>query len=709
MNRSMRDHVAMAALLALGGCGDWFGKDACKAGEQSCDGKQILNCTADLTTGETKWQRFGSCGITGPNLVCSLVDGLAECVPDPGMDSGVGVGAEAGAVKPATGGGGTAFEQTAAADGGVVAVEQVEWARLDVERAEDGTGYAITDVSSASLSFVPVSPVAGEVAAVAYEGTRPVDATMVAFQGSTRATSVWLRAPGVTRVALIASSGAILAERTRAQPSPASVTKVASIRQSLSVALPATLNVFDGGKNLGLIAAGGNVPTMTVVPTEEMLHLVADALNRLPPLAASTVTNVAFTSDNVSFTDLVKQLSETEQLETEAGSTITVRAGEPSAGGTPTDAQVPFPSSWFSTRARTSLTAMGQMIVVNVSPEMMAQYRADPSQLTLDLLRTVAAMFVRMTQPRSLFGDRFQFPDNFPPDVAALLRERVAPLLLPLETFTAAWEQLHNVAVQAKLADPYLPLVGNVPDDQALERGVAAGLGVQGAGADFAEFVARASVPERWNPSPCPDIRGKPLDQVPPRRLVHLSKLETVWGLGYLTTEALRACVGDLDQGEAGSGIRVHTTDAGVLTFDSDVLGSKAPFLNDEVHLTFFGRRQDGTQATMDAAYRGQPGVFRLVPSNQRPDPRLGAGFYLTNPKTDARSQASGGVLLVTRASKERFEAHALMVYQSTNFLGFDLATNVWPLITARYDVPEDQQELADDLDFTSDTDLDVD
>lgn len=706
---------AMTAVSCLcGGC-DWFGGGVCKDGQQSCRGKQIVTCVVDTMSGQTKWQPFGSCSLAGPALTCQAADGIAECV----LESSVDAGLDASGRPGEAGGGSLTFASPG--DNLKVPRAELEWLRLEVQRAPDGQ-YSIGDVKSLYLSITMASPQTGEVAAVAYgERGQKLDATIVPFFNESPVTSVWLRAAGVTRVALVDTGERVLAEVMRA---PATAPKasvkgdsLARVTQSLEGDLPPTLAVMRPGEQLPGRSRGEIVPLVLTTPTPEMLGLVGGALNRLTPLGASVLTKVAFTTD---MAPLSAYMDAAALQEAAAAGTWTLDAGaavstEADAGdltsrtsvsGAATGAGDPWALSSLPT------LLVGGVLVINVSEPMMARYRADPPALHLDVSRQLGRLFMRLGSQGK--GGGGSFAEDFPSEIAALLKQRVAPFLGAREGFAGAWASLHNAFVQPGLAQPYLG-VERSSDAEALAAGFAAAPGARDAESDFAEYVARLLVREKWRPAPCEMLRRGPLESQTAKDLVHLAKIEVVWGLGILSREEMLACTGEFQISAETQGIVAFNALGEPLKFTRDVLGSHSPYYHGEMHVSLTATRPHpgpdgglpepdpdpasvadpetlkGMQAVFDVGFRGVPGLFRLSPVSKRKDPELGAGFYITDPRTYEKQGAAGGLLLVTRVDETRIEAHALsVVMQKSDSSELEF----WPLITARYDVPPEDREL---------------
>jgi hypothetical protein len=706
---------AFTVLASLSGGCSWFGGGVCKDGQQSCRGKQIVTCMVDTMTGETKWQPLGTCSLAGPTLTCQAVDGIAECVLESSLDAGVGApGAPDGAAV-----GSRAFASPG--DSLKVPTAELEWLRLEVHRAPNGQ-YRIDDVKSSYMSVTMASPMTGEVAAVAYgEQGQKLDATIVPVFNEAPVSSVWLRAAGVTRVALVDAGEHVLAEVMRA---PASAPKAGVIMHALEGELPPTLNIMKAEDQLPGRSEGEIVPLVATAPTPEMLALLGGALKRPTPLGASVLTNVAFTTEMGRLSAYMDAASAQEEAAAgewipDAGAAIAAAAD---AGGPRGRTSVdPFRDEAVSgadagaggeSSATSTLPTLlvGGVLVINVSEPMMARYRADPPTMHLHVLRQLGRLFMRLS---SQSKDGAPFPDDFPPEIAALLKQRVLPFLGLRESFAGAWASLHNAFVEPGLAKPYSETVV-YSDADALAAGFAAAPGARDGESDFAEYVARLLVREQWRPAPCEVLRSGPLESRRPRDFVHLAKIEVVWGLGILSREEMLTCTGEFELAAETQGIVAFNARGEPLKFTRDVLGSHSPYYHGEVHVSLAATLPQpgpdgglpaaepdpaivgdpealkGMQAVLDVGFRGAPGLFRLSPVSKRKDPEIGAGLYITDPRTYEKRVAAGGLLLVTRVDETRIEAHALSVVMQRPD---SIVPEFWPLVTARYDVPPEDRE----------------
>jgi len=695
----MRLQHKVWCLLLLSGCESWFGKNECTEGEQRCDGNTILTCSAKLTgtVGNTQtkseWTRTSSCSVQHEGLICHAEDGFAACISPSRLDAGLLAQADAQSSEG----------QTPYADpykGSVVA-----WARVDVTASDDGS-VKIASTKSALLSVSPPSASQGHVAAVSYgSDNKPVSAALLSLSNQVPSTT-WVRTAGATRISIVAPDGRVLDSRALVDgptAAPKSHGELAQVSQSLTAELPPTLEVVEAGSRLPP-ADGNRLGGLVSVPaTPELLGYVGEALRGLPPFAASAFTKVAFVASPLRATELGaynrRDAGVASQIELADEGVF-----EPDGGAPPAAADAAPPIVVSGPAARSAHVAANQQAVlyVDASPSSLADYARDPKVLALELAGEVASLLVRLTaSPRELAfaGLQSAFPKDYPAPIAALIKERMSPLLLPSESLVDVWQGLHEIGVRAELASPYVG--GALSDETAVQHGFASGVGAQGAAEDFVEYVARANVPEVWASSPCPALRDTSLDELDPKLFLHLAKLEVVWGLGLLSGARLKSCVGTRALEPGPSGIVVHGPARERTAFDQNVLAQKEPFYHGQTQVALTADQgvegQEIAAAFTMSTAGAVVGLFRLTSVSDREDPEVGAGFYFSKASTYERTEAKAGLLLITRVDAQQIAGHALMVLQGVKKGKMPFAgTTVMPFITARYDVPQDEVSTAD-------------
>lgn len=706
----MRLQHKVWCLLALSACDSWFGKNECTEGEQRCDGSTLSTCAAKLTGSAAstqavyEWRKTASCSIQ--NLVCYAEDGFAACVEPGTLDSGLA--GDATMPAPPQGPPGTDSVFSDAPRG-----PEVAWTRVEVAAVEGAARVIRT--SAARLSYAPPAPTQGNVAAVSFGADHlPISAAQVSVIDQVPA-SAWVRTEGAAYVSVIAPDGK---ELDRYQLRPGAVAKsqpssVASVKHALVPDLPPTLEVTPAGQTLPPLSLDDHAKYVSTTPPDEVLAAVIAGLRRLPPFAASVLTQVAFIGGPVQ----ARSRDASGSME-EAGVAPIVLTGEEEsldAGTIMASDAAAASTSWPAGFGVSHVVANQQAILyVSVSPESVEDYVREPNILAAEIVSEVAGLFMRFMsrEPVSndsiLAGTRWAFPKDYPEHVATLLQQRVTPMLLQNESLVEAWAGLHELCMRAELADPYRgrPLFS---DAEAVERGFASAVGAVGPADDLAQYAALVTVPELWSHSPCPGLQGATLEQLTPRQAVHLAKLETVWGIGLVSGARLKNCVGMrlLEPGPAG--IVTQSGSGDRTLFADEVVGQQEPYYHGQVQVSLTAEftpplegdaglpvdgglgREIAAQFTASTA-GATTGLFRLTSISNRDDPEVGAGFYFSKPSTYERTEATAGLLLITRADAEMIAGHALMVQQGVKkgkspFFG----TTVMPLITARYDVPEDE------------------
>ncbi|MDB4987416.1 MAG: hypothetical protein JWN04_2594 [Myxococcaceae bacterium] len=700
----MRQAWCAMGLCVLAGC-SWFGKSQCSEGTQRCEGNAIATCAANVSSSTTTgnapvyaWRKTSSCSVEDRGLVCHEEDGFAACVAASLIDGGV----------PSAGHGGDAAVAASMLPifSDALRSAPAAWTRVDVAASANGVAH-IAQTSSALLAYAPATPTQGQVAAVSYDvDDHPVSAALVSLRGAGSA-SAWVRSDSATKIRLVAPDGGVVDTVSLAAvatpKSAASTTSAAGltrITSALSTDLPATMNITPPGQVLPPLSLWGGEDTLISVPaTPEMVGFVADALQRLPPFAASILTGVAFTDNAVH----AIELGTFDHISDGGATEIALASGEDDAGVSggllTADAAIARPPSWLPMATHAAVNQQA-MLYIDASPSALEDYRRQPAELAVEIIRQVASVFVSMTtRPlvEEVVGQHFAFPQDYPADIQALLEERVSPLLMPGESFTDVWAGLHNIGVQGQLAEPYNAAL-TLPDAVALQGGFATGVGVQGPAEDFAEYAAYASVPELWNASPCPTLQVATLDTLDPKMFVHAAKLEVLWGLGLLSGARLQSCFGDLITQPNPAGIVVHDATGARDVFDQAVYGAQEPLYHGQTQVALTANQGAAGQelsASFAVSATGlTTGLFRLTSVGHRPNPEVGAGFYFEKPKTYQRMEASAGLMLVTHADDQQIEGHALLVQQGLPLFATPLAgTPVLPAITAHYEFPNDDSK----------------
>jgi hypothetical protein len=289
-----------------------------------------------------------------------------------------------------------------------------------------------------------------------------------------------------------------------------------------------------------------------------------------------------------------------------------------------------------------------------------------------------------------------KLPRDFPIWLEPYLVNHYAQLLNAGESPASAWESLHQVAVEAGLAWPYLTAFGAAPssNEEAVEGGLASTEGWSGAEEDLVDYMERAAVPEGWSFGPCAALRAAPLDELSPPLLVHAAKLLALYGLGLLERGALTACVdvlrvGSSDERKQGALI-FYKPDAERLILTEELEGIRQPYFSGEVQLSWKAQRSYLT-ASLSVGYRSlRPTVMRLqaVAGNEGRDFRSGedsgAVLAFTNPDGYQTSVVLGGLLVVTDVQRDALKAYALMAVLKEPIAG----TKIFPLVSAQVTKP---------------------
>jgi hypothetical protein len=639
----------------------------CKEGAMSCDGDFVRVCMVDESkepTNEgtaTKWVRQQACDddpVLGART-CGLVGVVAMCVGE-------------------------------SDDGAVLDPEQhgtssSDWLRVDV--VDEVEGLRIADSSAATLEGAPASATAGIVAAVAYAGDRPVDAALVPLAGTSGRSSVWLRAASVTRVALVDPD-----EQVVDQVSVAAGHDVGTVSNGLGAKqaallsdLPPTLRVLEP-KDVAELPAELRAARCVPAPSSAArLELVGRALNRLELVAASALTELAF----------VRQEDRADQ-----------NAGTGDAGAVETGIGADGGGSVRPEPPRTLLD--GTRLYIDVSPTREEDYTDGPEigELELDLIRNVALSYSRIASlaaaPNGQHG-RYQTPAaDYPAWIVDLVKARLSPMVPIGGTFVSSWRALHESGVQVGIARAYADVDAGVglalTDEQAVREGFASAPGSAGPETDFAEYLARTVIFERWVDGPCNELHDERLEELAARLMVPLAKLDVLWGLGLVSHVQRAKCIGTAAEAPSSAGIRLHKATSETITIAEEPQGIRLVLSQGETHVS--GTASRGKQsAVFDLMYRrALPGVIRMqrgagVVLGDKGDPH-GATFSLTDQEAVDFAPSLGGLLVMQEVTRDRIVGHALMVTLGRPMFG----ATVLPLVTFRFDQP-----------FWSDTPIDVD
>jgi hypothetical protein len=661
--------LALALLGQLLSSCEWFeSARVCNEGAMSCDGDFVRVCVVDEgkeSTNQgtaTKWVRQQACDddpVLGART-CGLVGVVAMCVAQ----------SEDGAVL------GPDEQGTSASD----------WLRVDV--ADEGEGLRIAGTSAATLEGVPASATAGVVAAVAYAGSKPVDAALVPIAGTSGRSSVWLRATSATRVALVDPDEQIVDQMSVAAGHDLGIASdgLAAKQHALLSDLPPTLRVLEPEDVAGLPPALLDAQCVPAPSSAARLEFVGRALNRLELVAASAFTELAF----------VTQEDRADQ-DAGAGDAGTMDAGIAAGDG----------GSGRSEPPRTLLD--GTRLYVDVSPAREEDYMDGPEigELDLDLIRSVALSYSRIASlaaaPNGPQHGRYQTPAaEYPAWIVDLVKARPSPMVPIGGTFVSSWRALHESGVQVGIARAYADADAGVglvlTDEQAVRDGFASAAGSAGSETDFAEYLARTVIFERWVDGPCNELHDARLEQLAARLMVPLAKLDVLWGLGLISHAQRATCIGTAAAAPNSAGFRLHKATSETITIAEEPQGIKLVLSQGETHVS--GTASRGKQsAVFDLMYRrGLPGVIRMqrgagVVLGDKGD-QHGATFSLTDQEAVDFAPSLGGLLVMQEVTRDRISGHALMVTLGRPMFG----ATVLPLVTFRFDQP-----------FWSDTPVDVD
>jgi hypothetical protein len=449
--------------------------------------------------------------------------------------------------------------------------------------------------------------------------------------------------------------------------------------------LPPTLRVLEPEDVAGLPPVLQDAHCIPVPSSAARLELVGRALSRLEVVAASALTELAFVTR-----DLADQ-------DAGAGAARTLDAGADADGGSAVRAEVP----------RTVLD--GTRLYVDVSPAREEDYADGPEigELGLDLIRSVALSYSRIASlaaaPNGQHNSRYQTPAaEYPAWIVDLVQARLSPMVPIGGTFASSWRALHESGVQAGIARAYADADAGVglvlTDEQAVREGFASAAGSADPEADFAEYLARTVIFERWVDGPCTEMRDERLEHLAARLMVPLAKVDVLWGLGLISRAQRAACIGTAAAAPSSVGFRLHKATSETIAIVDEPQGIRLVLSQGETHVSGTASRAKQS-AVFDLMYRSSlPGVIRLqrgagVVLGDKGD-RHGATFSLTDQEAVDFAPSLGGLLVMQEVTRERVVGHALMVTLGRPMFG----ASVLPLVTFRFDQP-----------FWSDTPVDVD
>jgi hypothetical protein len=653
----------------------------------SCDGDRIRTCVPDpySTSGvATKWQVIQTCAddpVLGP-LTCGADMGAPRCVRQ-------------------------AADGTQATDDTIVGEERAVWLQVGVLMSDGSASLDAVEIHT--LDGMPASAAAGPYAVVAYADTSIVDAALVPAMAE-GSTAVFVKGEDVSRVELIDPKGGVVARKDvdGVSTKRGSLTS-ASRRALIGYQLPPTLRqVFPVDRELPLAKEAQDHLLRLIEPTNEMLELVGEPLLRHRLGAITAITSVAFVAGPV-------------PKESPAGQSADTGRNPVAA------ARLQRGDETFSAIRRTRTYLSGTVLVVDMSEDFLAEYRASQEArlaLALEMSRRVGQSYaaiaaVATSEPASGHAEakNVPVPIDYPPKVAQALRKRVAPMLAVNEAFATAWRTLHGLGVESGFSIPYfspdepktaLPLAAMFPaplardytgdyplpsNAEAVEMGFASSLGAAMPSLDFAEFLAYATVQEAWSFGPCGEIRATPLDKLRLNMVMPLSKLYVLWGLGLIGYDDLKACVGTLGVETDVPGFVVRRVNGESLHFDEEIGGARTAFLYSETHASGFAALGD-LHTSFDLMWRGvMPGVARLAPVQNARAQNTGATLVFTDDAAAVTAPSAGGLLVMTEVSPKRLEGRALMVVTSSPIFG----ERIFPLVSFRIDKPDWPETGADE------------
>lgn len=638
---------SICALLVLSGCGWWTKPEHCEVGSTSCDGASIRVCGPDSSrrTGDgsvaTKWNVISYCAddpVLGPQT-CSLVSGSAVCVQ-------------------------------ATADGGVATAEDFaegHYLRVHIEQG------LIQSAQDAYLDARPMGAGAGQWALVARAGETAKDAALVRDGAD-----AWVWADDVTRLELVNTDGSVRSTRDMGEQKSRRE-GLGLTKQALVGDLPPSVRVLGPQDRkdvpIEVVSAFGR-GVRVVEPPTAALAAVGDALRHVTITASSAVGQVVFVAAADDHSDDDAGVD---------GSLEQVDAGVED----------------LSRRLLAARTYYGQAALwVDASPtrlEVLSSASEEQAALARDVIRAAgqAVLFVSVATREGgatplLPEAAVRLPDDFPEEIANLLRARLLPLLAPGEDVAGTWNALHGALAKAGLARDYSPMLLEPEDSRAVADGFASAAGSVSAAQDFSDYLGVLALPEAYAVSPCDGFDGRPLEQLEVRRMTALVKLLAIYGLGLVDRSALAACTGDVDGSLSAPGMLVHKPNGEVVTFASDVQAIRSPYYSTATRWAATATRAGGEElALVQLVYRDPlPELVRLRTvagiGSSNVFQRQSGSFSLAKPAEGDVSAAGGGLMLIRSASPERLEGLIIGAVMGREALG----ANVLPLVLFRFDKP---------------------
>jgi hypothetical protein len=638
---------AVCALIALSGCGWWTKPERCELGSTSCDGASIRVCVPDTSkrtsdgTVATKWNVVSYCA-ADPVLglqTCSVVSGSAVCVQ-------------------------------ATADGGVATAEDFaegHYLRVHVDQG------LIQSSQDAFLDARPMSASTGQWALVARAGDTAKDAALLRDGDD-----AWVWADDVTRLELVNTDGSVRSTRELGGQKARGEGLSVSV-QALVGDLPPTVRLLgpEDRKDVPFEVTSAFGRGVTVVePSAAALSALGDAMRRVTITASSAVGQVVFVSDA------------NDHLDEDAGVDGDLDQGEAGVED-------------LSRRLLDARTYYGQAALwVDASPtrlEVLSSSSEEQVALARDVIRAVgeAVLFVSAATREGgasplLAQAAVRLPDDFPAEVANLLKARLLPLLAPGEDVAGTWSTLHGALAKVGLARDYSPVFIEPNDSQAVADGFASAAGSFGAAQDFSDYVGALAVPEAYAVSPCDGFDGRSLEQLEVRQMTALVKLLAIYGLGLVDRSSFVACTGDVDGSLAAPGMLVHKPNGEAVTFASDAQAIRSPYYSTATRWAGTATRSGGEEiALLQLVYRDPlPELVRLRSvagiGSTNAFQRQSGSFSLAKPAEGDVAAAGGGLMLIRSATRERFEGLIVGAVMGRQALG----ANVLPLVLFRFDKP---------------------
>lgn len=641
--------ACVIALLA-GGCG-WYAKpDACEVSTTSCEGDAIRVCVPDATKrtpdgmAATKWDVLSHCTddpVLGPRT-CSVVSGNAVCVQ------------------------GTA-------DGGVATYEDFaegHYLRVHVDQG------MIQNAQDSYLQAKPMSASTGQWAIVARAGETAKDAALVRDGDD-----AWVWADGVSRVELVNPDGSV---RSKQELGTQKLRDGALGEKRLALIgdLPPTVRLLGPEDRATVpveVTAAFGRSVNVVRPSAAALAALGDAMSRVTITASSAVGQVAF----------VAAANDRPNDDAGVDAGIDAAVDQSDAGTGDASRRLLEVRTYYDKAA----------LWVDASPtrlELLGNSAQEKAALARDVIRAVgdAVIFVssatRPAGPVMLGQAQARLPDEFPEEIAELLKARLLPLLAPGEDVATTWGTLHSAIAQAGLAREYGPAFLEPNDVQAVADGFASAAGSVGPAEDFAEYLAALSVPEAYAVSPCFGFDGRPLEQLEVRKMTALVKVLAIYGLGLVDRATLSTCTGDVSGSLSSPGILVHKPNGEAVTFSADVQAIRGPYYSGATRWGGTASRNSGKEiALLQLVYRDPvPELVRLRAvtglGSSNAYQRQSGSFSVSTPRDGDVGAAGGGLLLVRAASRDRFEGIIVGAVMG----GQPLGANLLPLVLFRFDKP---------------------